>query len=115
MTEAAQFEVTTLVRSITLVYVLTRGALIPSVTDLKVLLMNVQRCLIWECMPQEFELDHDIREITVNICCTKNEGEVDHSPVRRWMKFHSVSENVENQVRSTRSKSNEYEAVLQSI
>ena len=39
--------------------------------DLEAEQMNVQRCLIRELIPYEFELDHNAAEATKNPCCAK--------------------------------------------
>ena len=49
-----------------------------------------------------------------NICCTRGEGAVDHSTVTRWLKkFHFSCKNFDDQVRSAKPKTVNYEAVLQ--
>ena len=68
-------------RSIVLVGALTHCVLLHSMCDLKAAQINVQRCLIWELMPYEFELVHNTVEATKNICCAKGEGAVDHRTV----------------------------------
>ena len=64
-------------------------------------------------MIYEFELDHDAVEATENICCAKDEGSVDHNTINRWLKkFHSGHKNLDNQARSGRPKTMDYEPVI---
>ena len=69
--------------------ILVHYALLHSVYNLKVTLMNVQCSLIWEFKVYEFELSYNTAQASKNICCAKGEGTVDHSTVSRWSKkFH---------------------------
>ena len=73
--------------------------------DLKDTQMNVQCNLIQELTLYEFELDHNAVKATKNICCARGEDIVDHSRVTRWFKKFSLGyKNLDNQVRSGRSK-----------
>ena len=54
--------------------------------------MNVQHSLIQELMLYKFRLDHNIEEVSKNICYAKGKGTVDHSTVTRWFqKFYLVA------------------------
>ena len=61
----------TTVSSIMVIGSLTHCALHHSLFDLKAAQMNMQLCLIWECMLYEFKLDHKTMEATKKICCAK--------------------------------------------
>ena len=98
--------------SIVLVGTPTRCESLHTVSDLRATQMNVQRCLIRELIPYEFEQGHNSAKSIINVCCTKNEGAVDHSTVSRlFKKCCSDCKDLDNQARSGRSKSVDSEAV----
>ena len=67
-------------------------------------------------MVYEFELGQNAVEISKNIGCVRHKNEVDHSTVTRWLKkFRSGCKNLDNQMRSGRSKCVDSEIVLQAI
>ena len=105
-----------MVGSIMVVGALTHYALLPSMYDLKTTQMNVPHSLIQELMPHKFELGHNVKETTKNICCAKGEGTVDHTTITRWFKkFCSGCKNLDDQTRSGRPKTVDSEAMLQAI
>ena len=55
--------------------------------DLKATEMKMQCSLIQELMLYDFKLDHNFVEATKNISCTKDEGEVDHGAVVKWLVY----------------------------
>ena len=70
--------------------------------------MNVQRRLIREFMLYGFKQDHKIVEAIKNICFAKGEGGVKE-------KFRSSRKNLDDQARSGRPKTIDFEDVLLSI
>ena len=67
-------------------------------------------------MNYDFELGHNTVETTRNTCCAKGEGLVDHCTVTRWLKkFCLGCKNLDNQVRSGRSKTVYFKAMLKAI
>ena len=51
-------------------------------------------------------------ETIENICCTKDEGTIDHSTVTKWFKeFCSVCMNLDDQARSAKPKTVDFEAI----
>ena len=81
--------------------------------DLKAAQMNMQQSLIWELMLFKFELGHNAKEATKNICYAKGEGTADQSTVNReFKKFHSVCQILDDQVRSGRSKTMDSKTML---
>ena len=83
---------------------LTRPALLHSVCDLKVTLMNAQCSLLYE-----FELSHKTAEETKNICWAKGEGAV----TRFLKKFPLGFKNLDGQAKSRRRKTMCSEVLLQ--
>ena len=81
---------------IMMVGALIRCTLLHSMYNLKAAQMNVQYSLIQELMLYKFEPNHNIMEVTKNICVN---GEDDHRTVTRWFKkFCSDCKNLNSQV-----------------
>ena len=75
-----------MVGSIVVVGALTHCALLHSICDLKVALINVQHCLIWELLIYDLKLGHNVMEITKNISCVKGDGTLDHKTINQMVK-----------------------------
>ena len=62
-------------------------------------------------MLSEFNPIHNVTKATKNIYSTRSESAIDHSTVTIWsQKFYSNRKNVDDQARSSRSKSVDFEA-----
>ena len=84
--------------------------------DLKAKWMKGQHSLIQELMHNTFKLDHNVMEATKKICCVKSEGTIDQSIIIRWFKkFCWGCKNLDDQIKSGRSKIVACEAVFQAI
>ena len=78
--------------------------------------MYVQRSLIQESMLYKFKLSHNVSEATENICYEKCEGGGYPSALtRRFDKFCKGCNNFDDQVRSSKPKSVDFEAVLKAM
>ena len=74
-----------------------------SVCDLKAEQVNMYHSLIWQFILYKFELDHNAKSITRNICFAKGEGAVNNSTVTRWFtKFRLGFKNLSDQTRPGR-------------
>ena len=75
--------------------------------------MNFQYNQIRELIFYGFELGQNATEVTKNICCAKVESTIDHRSVIRWFKkFRSGCKNLNDQTRSGRAKTVNYEAMF---
>ena len=80
---------------------------------LKTTQMNMLPSLIWELIFYDFERDRHTGETTNSIRCAKDESVVDYNTVTRlFKKFCSDYKNLDNQARSSRFKSVDFEIVL---
>ena len=89
------------VDSIMVVGALTRCTSIHTMCELKSVQMNVKRCPIRKLAPYKFKLDHNAAKVTKNICCAK--------------KFLSGCKNFDDQAGASRTKSEDFEVILQAI
>ena len=77
---------------------------------------NLQGGLICKLMLYEFQLGYNVMETTNNIRCRKDEGAIDLSTETRWLKkFRSGCKNLDNQARSGRPKTFDFERSLQTL
>ena len=83
---------------------------------LKAAQRNVQHSLIRELMLYGFQQGHKAAEETKNICCVKGKYELDHCTVIKLSKtFHSGCKNVDDQAKSGRPKTVDFEATVANL
>ena len=76
--------------------------------------INMQCSLIREITLYKFELCHITEEVTKNICFAKGGATADYSTVSKWFKnFCSNCKSLNDQAKSDRSKTVDYEALFQ--